>query len=104
MFAASLHKIPVDTPYGTKFVDRRRASFYALALNAVLVRNHANGQVVRIILREVAADHDRRGRRGNAQKHIHNGESATNPPRVFEFKRRFGILTGRAAHECKVVA
>jgi len=69
-----------------ELVDCRRASALALAPNAEVVRRR-DGRVFQINLLSHGDDHKARPSRGNPQSLIHDHETATNPPRVWELKR-----------------
>jgi hypothetical protein len=63
------------------------AAIYARGRNAEAVRARG-GRLVRVILRaHTQGDEALPFRAGNAQKHVHDGENDTNPPREWEFKR-----------------
>jgi hypothetical protein len=70
-----------------ELVDSHRASALALAPNVVVVRRRRDGRVVQINMLSFGDDHNARPGRGNPQAMIHDHETETNPPRVWELKR-----------------
>lgn len=86
--AASRERILVETPYGVHYVSPGLAAVYALGRNAEAVRARG-GRLVRVILRSHSeGDEGLPSAHGNPQKHIHDSENDTNPPRSWEHKRR----------------
>ena len=56
------------------------------APGALVVRRRRDGRILQINL--FTDDYKLPSRRGNPQSQIHNHETETNPPRVWEFKHR----------------
>jgi hypothetical protein len=69
-----------------EFVDSHRACALERAPNAEVVRRR-DGRVVQINLLSYGDDHNAPAGHGNPQSLIHDHETATNPPRVWELKR-----------------
>jgi len=69
-----------------ELVDLNRACALERAPNTV-VRRRRDGRILQINLLSFSDDHNRRRRGGNPQSLIHDHESDTNPPRVWELKR-----------------
>lgn len=86
--APSPDKIPIYSRYGKELVDPLRAAKLAQAPNAQVVRRRRDGRIVQINLFSFTDDYKLPSRRGNPQSEIHNQETETNPPRVWEFKHR----------------
>jgi hypothetical protein len=82
-------KVLIETPYGVYPVTACMAKIYARGRNAEAVRNRRSGLLVRVILRpDYQGDESiLPGKQGNAQKHVHDHENNTNPPRTWEYKR-----------------
>jgi hypothetical protein len=69
-----------------ELVDSHRACALERAPNAEVVRRR-DGRVVQINLLSFGDDHQARRGHGNPQSLIHDHETNTNPPRVWELKR-----------------
>jgi hypothetical protein len=70
--------------------DPERVRLLQHASNAVFVRRHKDGRLMRIVLTSFGEDYGRRSRQGNPQKDVYNAESDDNPPHVWDFKRHCG--------------
>ncbi len=91
-------KVPVFTRYGiVEMADAGRVQQLRLAPNAVFVRRHKDGRLMRIILTSHGEDYGRRGRQGNPQKDVYHAESDENPPNVWAFKHGCG-RAGEGSH------
>lgn len=95
MSSLSAPKVPVYTQYGMlELADAARVRQLQAAANAVFIRRHKDGRLMRINLISYGEDYGRRGRQGNPQKDVYNAESDQNPPRVWDFKRHCGERAG----------
>jgi hypothetical protein len=70
--------------------DAARVRQLQQAPNAVFVRRHKDGRLMRILLLSHGDDYALREHHGNPQTDVHNAETETNPPRVWTFKRQCG--------------
>jgi hypothetical protein len=70
--------------------DAARVRELAHASNAVFVKRHKDGCLMRIMLYTHGDDYAVRSRHGNPQNDVHNAETDTNPKNVWTFKRHCG--------------
>jgi hypothetical protein len=66
----------------------------AAAPNARFVRRRRDGRLMRIVLDCHGDDYALSSHRGNPQQEVHDTETDTNPPRVWEHKRHCGERAG----------
>ena len=79
--------VPVYSQFGfLYFIPPDSVQHYRTRPNAesIIRRGHLRS----IFLHDHGSDYDRPARHGNDQSEIHDGETATNPPRVWEFRHR----------------
>jgi hypothetical protein len=95
------HRACVVSAYGTEMIDQRRAQRMARCANARRIVRAHDGCIIRIELQNYTDHADDGGTRmsSGAQRLIHNFETATNPPRVWELKRAgWRIWDSQLAH------
>ena len=79
--------IPVYSQFGLLYsIPSGAAAHYRARPNAELIVRR--GRLRSIFLHDHGSDYDRPAHHGNDQSEIHDGETDTNPPRVWEFRHR----------------
>ena len=70
-----------------ELVDSSRLADLLTAANAEVVRRRRDGMILQVNLLSFDDEHAPGGRTGNPQSLVHDHETDTNPPRVWELKR-----------------